>query len=551
MIRLLPRPLRGAAAALLLVLVAAALASCGGSSKAAGGDGGADPASIAPPGSALFLSVDVRPQGTQKANLDALARAVLNSGDLAGELRRLLQGAGKRDHGDVDFQRDIEPWLGDRLAVALPSFLSTRAASLTGPDTYLKPGAMKSATPDALLIAATTDDDAARAAMRREIGKAATATWHGTSYLASADGKKAGTVIDHLAVFGTEADVKRTIDASKGTALGEVDGYTRAVSKLPGDALATGYLDLRSALSSAGQAAGQGAAGGLFDSVLGKGVTGVGLGASADADAIRLEVAVPGTGTAGSALGSSGAADALAGAPQGAWLGIGLGDVGGSLNKLLDGLSGGGGLGAVGVQALLGQAEQALGLDVRRDLLAWMGSATLFVSGTTRSTVGGALLVHSKDPKASERAVDKLAAAIPRLSASTRGRVRMTIVDGDPQHSGKIVSFPIGKTTRASIAAIGDRFVIAIGDRALRQALARGPRLGDSAGFKSAADRLNGSRPVFYLDVHQVGDLVAAVAGPKGAQAADILHRFTQLVAGGRADGDVSRATLVAGVRTK
>ncbi len=509
---------------LLLILLALVASGCGGSSKAAGGSangGGTDPASVAPPGSALYLSLIVRPQGTTKANVDQLGRTILATNDFPAELERLIAKSSTGTK-DLDVARDVEPWLGDRLALALPSF-STKG--------------------DGLLIAATTDDDKARAGMARGIPSPADATYRGVDYQHSADGKHAGAVVDHLALYGPEADVKRAIDASQDTSLSETRAYTAAVERLPGDALATGYLDLRNAITTAGAAAGQGAATGLFGSVLGKGVAGIGLGAYADADAIRLEVAVPGTGAIGGGLSGGDAATALQAAPAGAWLGVGLGNIGTSLGHLLDGLSAGGGLGSIGVGALLGQAQQAIGLDVRKDLLAWMGSAHIFVSGTTRETVGGALVVHSTDPAATRRAVNTLATSIPRLMRKNR----VARISGPA--SG--FSIALGKTTRATIAVKGDTFIIAIGDAALKQALAVGDRLGDAPAFKASADRLNGARPVLYLDLQQVADLVASLGGTKAQGAVDVLRRFTQLAAGGKADGDVSRATIVAGVNVK
>ena len=536
MIRHLPRPARSnrlaPALVLLLLLLAALTSGCGGSSKASGGGGGgADPASAAPPSSALFLSVNVRPQGTAKANVERVGGAILATGDFSAEVQRLLAKSTKGAK-DLNFQRDVQPWLGDRLALALPSF---------------------TARGDGLLIAATTDDTRARTSLARAIPAPASATYLGVDYQHSRDGKHAAAVVDHLALYGSEADVKRAIDAAQGTSLAETPAYTRATSSLPGDALATGYLDLRNAITSAGAAAGQSATTGALSSLLGKNLTGVGLGAYADADAVRLEIAIPGSGALGGALTSDEASAALRAAPAGAWLGIGLGNVGRTLNGLLDGLSGGGGITGIGIQAVLGQAEQALGLDIRKDLLAWMGSAHIFVSGTTRSTVGGALVVHSTDPAASQRAVGKLAKALPRLVARGKkpARFGLTLVDGDAAHSGRIISFRVGKTTRASIAAIGDRFVIAIGARALKQALSPRGRLGDDPGFKAIAGKLGGAKPVLYLDLQQVADLVSALGGRKAQGAVDVLHRFTQLAAGGTAEGDVSRATVVAGVKVR
>ena len=513
-----------APALVLLLLLALVASGCGGSSKAAGGTGnggGTDPATVAPPRSALYLSLVVHPQGTTKANVEQLGRTILATSDFPSELKRLIAKASAGTN-DLDFARDIEPWLGDRIALALPNLANND---------------------DGLLIAATTDDGKARAGMARGITSPADATYRGVRYQHSADGKQAGGVVDHLALYGTEADVKRAIDASQGASLSETSAYKAAVERLPGDALATGYLDLRSAITTAGAAAGQGAATGLFGSVLGNGVAGVGLGAYADADAIRLEVAVPGTGAIGGGLSGGDAASSLEGAPAGAWFGLGLGNVGSSLGKLLDALSAGGGLGSIGVGALLGQAQQAIGLDIRKDLLAWMGSAHVFVSGTTRDTVGGALVVHSKDPAATRRAVDALSTSIPRLMGKN------TVAQFSGPASG--FSIALGKTTRATIAVKGDTFIIAIGDAAFKQALAGGNRLGDAPAFKASAGRLNGARPVLYLDLQQVADLVASLGGRKAQGAVDVLRRFTQLAAGGKADGDVSRATIVAGVNVK
>ena len=110
-IRHLPRPTRAgllAPALILLLLVAALVSGCGGDSSAAGGgDGGADPASIAPPGSALFLSLDVNPQGTTKANVEAVGGALLDTDDFPGELQRLLSKSSKSSAtGDLDFRSE-------------------------------------------------------------------------------------------------------------------------------------------------------------------------------------------------------------------------------------------------------------------------------------------------------------------------------------------------------------------------------------------------------------------------------------------------------------
>ena len=105
------------------------------------------------------------------------------------------------------------------------------------------------------------------------------------------------------------------------------------------------------------------------------------------------------------------------------------------------------------------------------------------------------------------------------------------------------------------MAAQGETFVIAVGDRALKAALTHGgDRLGDRAEFKAIAGKLTGgAKPSFYLDMQQVTSLVRAFAGsgPQATQALDVLRRFTQVAAGGTSQDDVSRTTIVAGVKTQ
>ena len=66
--------------------------------------------------------------------------------------------------------------------------------------------------------------------------------------------------------------------------------------------------------------------------------------------------------------------------------------------------------GGVDVDQVLRQFEQQTGIDLREDVLSWMGDAGVFVPGTTLSDIGGALVVESKDAAKSEAFVGELAA---------------------------------------------------------------------------------------------------------------------------------------------
>src|SRR3954447_25968691 len=99
--------------AVVLSVLALLVWGCGGSSGA-GGD--ADPAKVLPAGAIAYVEAVVRPDGEQRDHAEAVLRKVLATSDPGGELVQLLERQGD---SDVDFERDVEPWLGDRVGLAV------------------------------------------------------------------------------------------------------------------------------------------------------------------------------------------------------------------------------------------------------------------------------------------------------------------------------------------------------------------------------------------------------------------------------------------------
>jgi hypothetical protein len=217
-----------------------------------------------------------------------------------------------------------------------------------------------------------------------------------------------------------------------------------------------------------------------------------------------------------------------------------VGEVGQTVNGFIDRVSSGSGIAAVGVQALLGQTQQSLGLDIRRDLLAWMGDAGLFVAGDSGSDTRAALVVASKDAAATRRAVSALGTLARRSAGADVSALHASGVD-----AGFAVHRP-GQRQDLLVAAAGDRFVVATGQAALTEALSPGARLGDAPAFRDAASKLGGDvRPSFFVDLQRLSKR----AGSKGGShdhAREYLDAFGALVGGSRRDGDVSRGAAVA-----
>ena len=95
--------------------------------------------------------------------------------------------------------------------------------------------------------------------------------------------------------------------------------------------------------------------------------------------------------------------DVLANVTGKAWLAAGIGEVGPRIEQQLESLG--------ASEAMLGLLSAQAGLDINKDLLAWMGEGAVFVTGEDAGSLGGALVVRSKDPAATRAAIPKLSGA--------------------------------------------------------------------------------------------------------------------------------------------
>src|SRR4051794_2825801 len=359
-----------------LLLAAAAIAGCAASS---GGSGGSDPAALVPASAPLYAEAVLNGDSQEQSDAEAALGRILRTADPRGTLVKAF------DRGNVDFARDVEPWLGDRVGAAA---LSLGRHS------------------DKVVVAASRDDAAARRALPRLLPDAAARSYRGVTYRADAKGR-AAAVVGGFVVLGSENGLKAAVDASKGASLAETDSLKQARTNVRQERSAFLYVDVAGFLREALRAAGGGAAQlAPFAEPIAQALPKT-IAAALDAEPgmLRLDSAAFGNGPR--PAGASGA-DALSALPGDAWLGLGVGDLGGTINGFLDRVSAKGGIAGVGVQALLAQAQQGLGLDIRGDLLSWMGDAGIYLAGTSDTDRRAALVIASKDPAASQRAVRAL-----------------------------------------------------------------------------------------------------------------------------------------------
>src|SRR3954447_14485776 len=176
-----------AASLAALSLLATLLVACGGG----GASGQADPASAVPADAMFYSEVNIQPQGgTRDDALDAAGK-VLRTEDPSGKIHDLLDKALASEHqANLDYDKDIKPWLGDRLRL----WLATRG------DVNGAPGGS--------VVVAVTDQDAAVAAIRKGSknsgDKLTKRSYDGHDYDVDQDGVAFGVVGDDFVAAGPE-----------------------------------------------------------------------------------------------------------------------------------------------------------------------------------------------------------------------------------------------------------------------------------------------------------------------------------------------------------
>ena len=285
----------------------------------------------------------------------------------------------------MNFADDVEPWLGDEVGVFVRSF---EADPPTG------------VTPDFAAMVEVDDADAARGFLQRladaDPAQEQERSYEGTDYLASPSGDfAAGVVDDYALVVGTEMSFKLAVDAAGGESLSESEEYTSRADELPDDPLATAFFEPAALVAAAEEAGGvppraTKAVEPLLAGALSQPVE-VTLSATDDSASIDLAASsesAEDVGT-GSVL--------LDGLPADSWFAAAIPDLGPTLQRTVDQLSKGG---LPGAGMLERQIRETTGIDLRADLLSWLGDAALFVQGTAPPAFSAGLIAQTSDPQA-------------------------------------------------------------------------------------------------------------------------------------------------------
>ena len=441
------------AAGLLLAAALPALAACGGGS---GGDPSADPAAVAPAGSAVYLEANLEPGD----DINELAKKLSGEEDPGGRIKAEIEKSARESEPDFKFSEDIEPWLGDRAGVFVPKVT-------TGDDT------------PAGIVLPTKDPDKAKEAIEKSIRtpdkgedkpQVTERTYNDTKYIIDTGEDNGVAIVDDYAVVGSDVAIKGAIDASEGDSLADSSEYKKARDAVEEDGVGFMYVRLSQVFSGLGP---QGAA--ARQALKGFGDT-IAVGLDGDASTITAESA---------SLGVTGPEGPRAPAtcwrrfrPSRGWPSASA-DLGTRIEQGIEQFSQLGALGGQDPEQLLDQLEAQLGIDPRRDLAAWMGDVALFAVGDTPAEIGGGLVAKTKDAAATRKAIPRITRFLEQVAQVQAKPLRQSGVDLGVTLTSPELPLPIHM-----VLTDDERFIVAVTDKALEEALEPAESLGDVAGVQ-------------------------------------------------------------------
>jgi Protein of unknown function (DUF3352) len=492
-----------------LTTAIAVAAGCGSDSTSSSGA-----ASLAPADSLVYGEATLRPEGDQKAALEALVEKFPGEGSAGDRIGRLMEQAFAESDSGLSYKDDIEPWLGDEAGFFVSS------VDPTGGDAA------------AALLVATDDEGQAEGAIEKgSKGEGREDSYEGHDYRVFPEDDGAAGVVDGWVVLGNPAGFKAAVDTMEGgEPIEEDEAFKRTLADAPDERLGFFYMNgpaFYEALQKSPAAAMLGPAfRQLFEEPLLATV-------NADDTGVRFEGTIPASLLAGIPIVSEGGG-AAGELPADAWLAVAQPDLGKTIEAYVGLFAGAAG----GPNVIEQQLRSSTGLDLQEDVISWMGDWGLFVRGTSTDDLNGALTIETTDEAASGRFIDAV--------------VRLTRQNADPGTEigplelgaggeGVTMRGP-GLEQPLHLFQRDGRVVAAYGNSAARDALDPPETLGDSPAFTDAQAALGGDYDAsFYFAIGPILQLIestSAASDEEWQQVKPYLEPLGALVGGARKEGD-------------
>jgi hypothetical protein len=510
--------------AVLVALFGLLVVGCGGGDDE--GSGTTDAATLAPAQAPVFIAFTVRPEGETKASIEALAKKLAGVNDLGGLIVGELESSAAADGEELDFEKEVEPWLGETGGLFLQDYEE---------DDFEGYGAALQ----------TTDEDAARDFVDKQVEGSDESfedgSYEGVDFKVQEDETTIG-VFDGFVVFAEdEAIFKTMVDASGGDSLADAEAYGSAVADVPDDSAADVYVDIGGLIEESGN---------QIDPDTQTFLDSIGI---EPREATAVASLVPGsdqveidlsTNLSGDNPPSGDASELLESLPGTSVAAFASAEFGKRFNEGIDQIDEQGIPGEVPPNQLKKTLKEA-GIDLE-EIAGSIGDVGVYVTGNSESSLGGALILETDDADQAKNTVSNIGLFV--RSTGTPGISKIT--EGA---SGFSIRSPELGRQPVVVAAKGSRIAIGYG---IAPTLASfdesGKRLGDTASFEDAVSALGGTPVTAFVDGPAALKLASSMV-PAGEaefeEAEQYLKKIDYLALGSEASDDLATAKLIVGVK--
>lgn len=506
----------------LAALAAIAIAGCGGG----GGGSSSDVAGLAPPDSLVFVEGTLRPTGSLKSNVDSLASKIAGVDNLGDLIVEELEKSAREDGEPFDYEKEVEPWLGEEAGVALKSF-------------------EHSDTSAPLVIVETSDEAAARKFVGRQTAESkvpySDGSYEGVEFkVGGKEGNAIGVLDGFLLVADDEAAFKEAVDAANGESLGDESRFSEAISAATDGSLADVYVDVGGLIEKSG---------GQIDPQAREILQNAGIDPS---EATAVASVVPGaeevevdlsSELGGEEAPSGDASEMLGSLPGDSFAAFAATGFNEQLEEAIDALDASGISGEVPPHQLK-TTLKAIGIDLDK-IASSLEDAAVFAEGSDRGSLGGALVLTSDSGEAA-----KVVGNLGTLLRNTGAR-GVTAVSGKASgfsvHNAELGPKPLVVVAKGTRVAIGYGLAPALKGLAAES----GETLSETPGFEAAVSALGDTPISAYVSGPRALTLAEALVPRSESgfwEATKYLKKIGYVALGSGSSGDRATAKLIAGI---
>lgn len=506
------------------LLAALLIAGCGGGSGS--GSSSETPASLAAPGSLVYVEGNLKPTGELKSNVDAVAKKIAGINDLGEFVISELESSAHGEGEPVDFATEVEPWLGKTAGVAFE---------------HLEDGELS----EPLIAIQTTNAKATQEFIDKQ-ASGSKDPYKDLSYeeidftVGGSEGNAIGVIGEWAVIADGEKAFKAAVDASNGDSLAGEDRFQTAFDAASNGSLADIYVDVGGVLEQSGGEREEQAEK-IFESA---GIDASEATAVASvipkSDQIEFDLS---SDLDGEKTPSGDASELLGTMPAGSVAAFATSGFGEQLEEAVDKLDESG----VPPQVPPGKLKSIMskaGIDLDK-IAASLEEAAVYVEGSSRSDLGGAMVVTAKGSEAAE--------AITGLGTL----LRAAHVPGVTAVSGNASGFSIRNSELGGkpvvVVAKDSRIAIGYGLPETLQGFNPGsaPALSSNAAYKAAVSSL-GKTPISAYVSGASALHLAETLVPRSKkdfwEAVPYLKKIEYLALGSVPSDELATAKLIAGL---